>query len=205
MTSAPPDYFAALESLRDKLKAEPELVILFNDAIKGDDVRRLVDFGESLGIPVKYVALVDYSNSRGAIDMGVVPGEGGMRIHEMIAADLDVLWVVGANPYEGGAAAEGRDSSWCQDMFLTETAQLRGRGASGGERLREERDRHERHGRSAAAEARHQYHGREAGPGNHGLHRAGNGRGCGARSVVAADRCSKKFARTFTDTTLPCR
>ena len=40
VTAAPPDYFAALESLRDKLKAEPELVILFNDAIKGEDVRR---------------------------------------------------------------------------------------------------------------------------------------------------------------------
>src|SRR3954452_20182952 len=123
VTAAPADYFAALESLREKLKAEPELVILFNDAMKGDDVRRLVDFGESLGIPVKYVALVDYSNSRGAIDMGVVPGEGGMRIHEMIAADLDVLWVVGANPYEGG---ESRKAGFVvvQDMFLTETAQL---------------------------------------------------------------------------------
>jgi len=29
-TSAP-DYFAALESLRDKLKAEPELVVIFDD------------------------------------------------------------------------------------------------------------------------------------------------------------------------------
>src|SRR3954469_22321960 len=94
VTAAPADYFAALEQLREKLKAEPELVILFNDAIKGEDVRRLVEFGESLGIPVKYVALVDYSNSRGAIDMGLVPGEGGLRLNDMLAADLDVLWVV---------------------------------------------------------------------------------------------------------------
>src|SRR3954453_18671796 len=123
VTQAPSDYFAALESLREKLKGEPELVILFNDTIKGDDVRRLVNFGESLAIPVKYVPLVDYSNSRGAIDMGVVPGEGGMRLHEMIAADLDVLWVVGANPYEGGAGGKG-GFLVVQDMFLTETAQL---------------------------------------------------------------------------------
>src|SRR3954451_15781133 len=123
VTTAPADYFAALESLREKLKAEPELVILFNDAIKGDDVRRLVDFGESLGIPVKYVPLVDYSNSRGAIDMGVVPGEGGMRLQEMIAADLDVLWVVGANPYEGGGQRKA-GFLVVQEMFLTETAQL---------------------------------------------------------------------------------
>jgi NADH-quinone oxidoreductase subunit G len=123
VTAAPPDYFAAIESLRDKLKGEPELVILFNDAIKGEDVRKLVDFGESLGIPVKYVALVDYSNSRGAIDMGVVPGPGGMRLNEMVDANLDVLWVVGANPYEGGAPRKA-GFLVVQDMFLTETAQL---------------------------------------------------------------------------------
>ena len=115
------DCFAALEQLRDKLKAEPELVILFNDAIKGDDVRKLVDFGESLAIPVKYVALVDYSNSRGALDMGLIPGPGGMRIHEMLAADLDVLWVVGANPFKNGAQRKARFLV-VQDMFLTETA-----------------------------------------------------------------------------------
>ena len=58
------------ESLREKLKAEPELVIVFDDAYKGDELRKLVDFGESLGIPVKFICLVDYANSRGAIDMG---------------------------------------------------------------------------------------------------------------------------------------
>jgi NADH-quinone oxidoreductase subunit G len=119
--AAPPDYFAALESIREKLQKEPELVILFNDAIKGDDVRRLVEFGESLGIPVKYVALVDYSNSRGAIDMGLTPGADGMRLDAMIAAGLDVLWVVGANPLEGGGERKA-GFMVAQDMFLTETA-----------------------------------------------------------------------------------
>src|SRR6516164_4512159 len=41
------------ESLRDQLRAEPELVIVFDDSVRGGDVRKLVDFGESLGIPVK--------------------------------------------------------------------------------------------------------------------------------------------------------
>src|SRR5450631_3756439 len=36
------------ESLRDKLKAEPELVILFDDTYKGDDLCKLVEFAESL-------------------------------------------------------------------------------------------------------------------------------------------------------------
>ncbi len=120
-----------LESLRDKLKAEPELVILFDDSFKSEDVRRLVDFGESLGIPVKYVALVDYSNSRGAVDMGLTPellpgytpsAQPGMRVHEMVEADLNVLWVVGANPLKSGAARKA-GFLVVQDMFLTETAQ----------------------------------------------------------------------------------
>ena len=58
------------------LRLEPELVILFGDTVKGDAVRRLVAFGDSLGIPVKYVCLVDYSNSRGASDMGLLPDLG---------------------------------------------------------------------------------------------------------------------------------
>ena len=68
-------------------KAEPELVIVFGDAIKGEAVRRLVDFGESLGIPVRYVCLLDYSNSRGAVDMGLLPdAAGGLALPEIVAA-----------------------------------------------------------------------------------------------------------------------
>jgi len=118
-------------SLTDKLKAEPELVILFDDSVKGNDVRKLVEFGESLGIPVKYIPLVDYSNSRGAVDMGLTPellpgyrptGRPGMRVHEMIDADLGALWVVGANPFKNGGQ---RKCGFLvvHDMFLTETAQ----------------------------------------------------------------------------------
>jgi len=83
----------------------------------------LVEFGSSLGIPVKYVPLVDYSNSRGAVDMGLVPGEGGMTIPEMLAAEnLDVLWVVGANPLSRAKLAAGKAFVVVQDLFLTETA-----------------------------------------------------------------------------------
>ncbi len=147
------DCFAALERLRDRLKAEPELVVLFDDSFQGADIARLVDFGESLGIPVGYVCLLDYSNSRGAIDMGLAPeflpgfepsGQPGMRLRKMLEAELDVLWVVGANPYR--QTGDRRDVSETQaadkrpmpngeigncprflvvqDMFLTETGQL---------------------------------------------------------------------------------
>jgi NADH-quinone oxidoreductase subunit G len=111
------------ESLREQLQREPELVILFDDSVKGDAIRKLVKFGEALGIPVKYICLLDYSNSRGALEMGLTPAEGGMRVGEMLEADLSVLWVVGANPYRGGGT---RHAGFVvvQDLFLTETARL---------------------------------------------------------------------------------
>jgi NADH-quinone oxidoreductase subunit G len=122
----------ALPELRDVLAAEPELVILFNDSVKGEQVRKLVEFGQSLGIPVKYCPLVDYSNSRGAIDMGLVPellpgyrasGVPGMTVQEMLAApDLEALWVIGANPLKEGSVAAKNAFVVVQDMFLTETA-----------------------------------------------------------------------------------
>ena len=117
----------AVESLRDRLKAEPELVVVFGDAIKGEAVRRLVDFGESLGIPVQYVCLVDYSNSRGAMDMGLLPdAAGGLALPEMLAVeDLDVLWVIGANPLRGTEPRPSGSGPFLvvHDLFLTETAQ----------------------------------------------------------------------------------
>jgi NADH-quinone oxidoreductase subunit G len=114
---------AGVESLRDKLKAEGELVIVFGDAIQGDGVRKLVAFGDSLGIPVKYVCLVDYSNSRGAFDMGVLPRDGGLSLEQMLAApDLDALWVVGANPLKRAALAASDAFVVVQDLFMTETA-----------------------------------------------------------------------------------
>ncbi len=131
--TVPGRELADVEWLRTLLKAEPELVILFGDAIKGDAVRKLVAFGDSLGIPVRYVCLVDYSNSRGASDMGLAPNLGpgyesvaepGLAYDEILAADdLDVLWVVGANPLKRGSLAANKAFVVVQDLFLTETAE----------------------------------------------------------------------------------
>ena len=114
---------AGVESLRDKLKAEGDLVIVFGDAIQGEALRKLIAFGDSLGIPVKYVCLVDYSNSRGAFDMGLIPRDGGLSREQMLAAeDLDVLWVVGANPLKTASLASKNAFIVVQDLFMTETA-----------------------------------------------------------------------------------
>jgi len=130
--TVPGSELADLESLRDQLKAEPELVILFGDTIKGDAVRKLVQFGDSLGIPVRYVCLLDYSNSRGASDMGLAPNlgpgyhsvaESGLACDEILGAtDLDVLWVVGANPLKRATLAAANAFVVVNEMFLTETA-----------------------------------------------------------------------------------
>jgi NADH-quinone oxidoreductase subunit G len=130
------EEFRALDSLRDELKGLPEVVILYGDAIKGDAVRRLVAFGDSLGIPIKYIALVDYSNSRGASDMGLLPDllpgyrgvrdsgfEPGLAYDQILSApDLDVLWVVGANPISRHELGARNAFVVVQDLFLTETA-----------------------------------------------------------------------------------
>src|SRR3984957_8775242 len=114
---------AGVETLRDKLKAEGDLVIVFGDSVQGDALRKLVAFGDSLGIAVKYVCLVDYSNSRGAFDMGVLPRDGGMSREQMLAAtNLDVLWVVGSNPLKSAALASEQAFVVVQDLFMTETA-----------------------------------------------------------------------------------
>jgi NADH-quinone oxidoreductase subunit G len=128
--------FEILDSLQERLAREPELVILFGDAIQGDAIHRLVRFGDSLNIPVKYVCLVDYSNSRGALDMGLLPHllpgyhsvrdagfEPGLNYDQILAStDLDALWIVGANPEARQPFAASDAFVVVQDLFLTETA-----------------------------------------------------------------------------------
>jgi NADH-quinone oxidoreductase subunit G len=130
----PGGELAGVEQLRGDLAGEPELVVLFGADVKGEAVRRLVAFGDSLGIPVKYVPLVDYCNSRGAVDMGLVPellpgyrpsGAPGLALPEMISdPGMDALWIVGANPLAGGRSfASTKAFVVVQDLFMTETAQ----------------------------------------------------------------------------------
>ncbi len=128
--------FGVLESWREQLAKEPELVILFGSAIKGEAIRQLVAFGDSLGIPVKYVCLLEYSNSRGASDMGVLPDllpgyrpvseaglEAGLNYDQILAdPNLEALWVVGSNPLSRQGLAAKSAFTVVQDLFLTETA-----------------------------------------------------------------------------------
>jgi NADH-quinone oxidoreductase subunit G len=122
---------AALESgqearkFREALRAEPTLLIIFGSEYRGRDVEALVKFG--MGLPqARFACLGDYVNSRGAADMGLLPGllpgyvpvsqpgafseeygnllpqTPGMDLVEMFDAaargELAALYVVGSNP-----------------------------------------------------------------------------------------------------------
>lgn len=77
--------------------------------------------------------LVEHNNSRGAIDVGVVPGEGGLSTSEMLQAAADgqlkALYLVGANPLRSFPDAElarraiaNLEFLVVQDLFMTEVA-----------------------------------------------------------------------------------
>ena len=141
----------AWNALRDKLRGENNLVIIFGSELRGGDIATLVKFGSS--IPgAKFVCLGDYANSRGAADMGLypdllpgyhrvadtgkfheewtsVPSTPGLTLPEMADAAksdrLKALYIVGANPisrFGFDPFAFSKAFVVVQDMFLTETA-----------------------------------------------------------------------------------
>jgi len=62
-----------LGALKSALEKETDVVILFGADIQGAAIRDLVEFGSRLAGQTRYMALGDYSNSRGAADLGILP------------------------------------------------------------------------------------------------------------------------------------
>jgi NADH-quinone oxidoreductase subunit G len=138
-------------TLRDKLRTEQNLVIIFGSEIRGNSIANLVSFGSAIQ-GAKFICLGDYSNSRGAVDMGLypnllpgyhpvagntefhrewgdVPHAAGLEFPGMIEAAkadrLKALYVVGSNPVGRlniDPFALSKTFVVVQDMFLTETA-----------------------------------------------------------------------------------
>jgi len=99
----PGGELAALESLREKLAAEKELVICSATQSRVKACGNWWSSARRWEFPYSMSAC-GYSNSRGAVDMGLSPDAAGMTIEQMLAApDLDALWVVGANPLENAS------------------------------------------------------------------------------------------------------
>src|SRR5580704_8783457 len=63
----------SLGRMKAALGKESDVVILFGADIQGRAITDLVSFGSRLGGQTRYMALGDYSNSRGAADMGILP------------------------------------------------------------------------------------------------------------------------------------
>jgi NADH-quinone oxidoreductase subunit G len=64
---------AQLDELKRALAAEAEVSIVFGSALTGAGIANLVSFGAALPGKVRYMALGDYANSRGAADLGLLP------------------------------------------------------------------------------------------------------------------------------------
>src|SRR5271170_863813 len=69
----PQDVVAQLGAVKQALEAESDVAIVFGSSITGGAIANLVAFGSKLPGKVRYMALGDYANSRGAADMGMLP------------------------------------------------------------------------------------------------------------------------------------
>jgi NADH-quinone oxidoreductase subunit G len=140
-----------LSQLREKIRGEQELVVIFGSELRADSIAELVR-----ALPnAKFVCLGDYANSRGAADMGLypdllpgytplteaaryaqdwggeIPTAPGKSIGQMVDGAKDgsihALYIVGSNPvvrYNIDPFALQKPFVVVEDMFLTETAIL---------------------------------------------------------------------------------
>jgi NADH-quinone oxidoreductase subunit G len=68
-----PKTTESLIDLKAALEAASDVVVIFGADIQGATIRDLVSLSARFGGKTKFMALGDYSNSRGAADMGVLP------------------------------------------------------------------------------------------------------------------------------------
>ncbi|MGZ4832070.1 MAG: molybdopterin oxidoreductase family protein, partial [Terriglobales bacterium] len=137
-----------LSQLREKVRGEQQLVVIFGSELRAAGIAELVR-----ALPnAKFICLGDYANSRGAADMGLfpdmlpgylpvnaappqeewfasVPRQPGLDLRGMFDAATDgsikALYIVGSNPvarYGLDAFVLSKPFVVVQDMFLNETA-----------------------------------------------------------------------------------
>jgi len=94
-----------LVSLKAGLEAESELAIVFGSEITGTAIAQLVAFASKLPYKVRFMALGDYANSRGAADLGVLPDRfpGYAYVDDAAAREaFERLWGCGPLPSKPG-------------------------------------------------------------------------------------------------------
>jgi NADH-quinone oxidoreductase subunit G len=98
-----------LAAMKEALAKESDVFILFGENISGAAVRDLVKYGSSLAGQTRYMALGDYSNSRGAADMGLLPARlpGYSMVSDSTAsARFSKLWDADLSSRSGLSASE---------------------------------------------------------------------------------------------------
>jgi NADH-quinone oxidoreductase subunit G len=140
-------------AFRDAVLEEEKLLVIFGEEYRGAAVDELVAWGLGRG-NVRFAYLGDYSNSRGAADMGLLPDRLpgyapvstingfaqeypgmpatiGLTAPQMLSSaaggSLDALLIVGANPLKASTvnlASLENTFVVVQDLFLTETASV---------------------------------------------------------------------------------
>jgi len=91
----PSNLVEQLVQLKAALDAEPDVAIVFGAEVTGAAIAQLVAFGSKLHGKVRYMALGDYANSRGAADMGLLPDRlpGYAHVDDSAAREtLERLW-----------------------------------------------------------------------------------------------------------------
>ncbi|HEV2647409.1 MAG TPA: molybdopterin-dependent oxidoreductase [Acidobacteriaceae bacterium] len=148
--TGPGTEIEAVQSFLSALRAEESVLVLIGSELRGNDLKRIVEFGLTLPNR-KFALLSDYVNSRGAADMGLLPDmlpgyspitagsdpgftaptTPGLDLLEIFDAassgNLSALYVVGSNPiarYSVDPATLANTFVVVQDMFLTETSAL---------------------------------------------------------------------------------
>jgi NADH-quinone oxidoreductase subunit G len=127
-----------LEKLWESLENEKDVIVIFGAELSGESIRKLVSLGNTLPGMTRYIALADYANSRGAADMGLLPGRlpgyvptsdaagrkqweslwgtpvptaPGLTAPEMLHSEkLRALYVVGSNPFKTYGLEPSRES-----------------------------------------------------------------------------------------------
>ncbi len=98
-----------LAALKEALAKESDVVILFGASVTGATVKDLVAYGSTLGGQTRFMALGDYSNSRGAADMGLLPDRlpGYASVSDKAARDrFEKLWGASISSGKGMSARE---------------------------------------------------------------------------------------------------
>jgi len=84
-----------LVQLKAALEAIPDIAIVFGSEVTGAAIATLVAFGSKLQGQARYMALGDYSNSRGAADLGILPDRLPGYAHvddSAVRESFDRLW-----------------------------------------------------------------------------------------------------------------